>query len=164
MDVTPRTSADPATPGAEGTGTGRPPRSRARGMVTAIVLVAVLGGVGFLLVKQIGAASLYYYNADEAVAKKTELADHRFRVQGTFVGHKQETADGGVRFTIAFNGVRVVVAHSGSQPALFKPGIPVVLDGRWSPDGKEFLSDRIEVKHSENYVAKHPDRVDPKAP
>jgi len=156
MDVTPRTSAPEApAPGTK----GRPARSKGRGMVAAIVLVAVLGGTGFLLVKQIGAASLYYYNADEAVAKKTSLGDRRFRIQGTFTGSKSDLASGDVKFAIAFNGARVVVDHSGSEPALFKPGVAVVLDGRWAPDGSEFLSDRIEVKHSATYVAEHPDRV-----
>ena len=68
-------------------------------------------------------------------------------------------AGGDIRFTIAFNGARILVDHSGSQPALFKPGTAVVLDGRWSTDGHVFDSDRIEVKHSETYTAEHPDRV-----
>ena len=37
-------------------------------------------------------------------------------------------------------------------------GIPVVLEGRFAPDG-HFASDLIMVKHTEDYVAKHPDRV-----
>ena len=128
------------------------------------MLVLVLGAIGFLLIKQVGSASLYYYNADTAVAKKQSLGERHFRIQGTYVGTKTDQADGSIMFTIAFNGVKVLIDHSGSEPALFKPGIPVVLEGRWSPDGREFLSDRIEVKHSETYVAKHPDRVEPDAP
>ena len=129
-----------------------------------MVLVAVVGGIGFLLVKQVGTAAVYYYNADQAVAKKDELGTRRFRIQGTYIGTKAEQPDGDITFDIAFNGADVRVDHSGSQPALFKPGIPVVLDGRWSDDGTEFLSDRIEVKHSEVYTAENPDRVDPAAP
>jgi len=161
MDVTPRTSAPDDL---EPSGRVRPPRSRSRGFVIGVVLVAVLGAVGFLLVKQVGSASLYYYNADQAVAKKAELGDRHFRIQGTYVGTKQEQADGTVRFTIAFNGAKVLIDHSGSEPALFKPGIPVVLEGKWSSDGTEFLSDRIEVKHTETYVAAHPDRVESDQP
>ena len=40
---------------------------------------------------------------------------------------------------------------------MFKPGIPVVLEGRFQ--GDTFASDRIMVKHSEDYVAEHPSRV-----
>jgi cytochrome c-type biogenesis protein CcmE len=49
------------------------------------------------------------------------------------------------------------VSHQGDPPELFKPGIPVVLEGRFQ--GATFASDRIMVKHSEDYVAKHPSRV-----
>ena len=47
--------------------------------------------------------------------------------------------------------------HEGDPPELFQPGIPVVLEGRWS--GDHFASDRIMVKHSEQYKAGNPDRV-----
>ena len=56
----------------------------------------------------------------------------------------------------------VDVRHRGDPPQLFKEGIPVVLEGRFAsatPSDDRFLSDRIMVKHSEVYRAKHPDRV-----
>jgi cytochrome c-type biogenesis protein CcmE len=149
--VTPRTAPVEPAP-------ARPPRGK-RGLVIGLVLVALVGATGFLLIKVVGDASLYYYNADEAVAKKAQLGDHRFRIQGTYVGTATDKGDGTIDFDIAFNGTRVAVEHSGSEPALFKPGIPVVLEGRWSDDGSTFLSDRIEVKHGEQYRAKHPERV-----
>jgi cytochrome c-type biogenesis protein CcmE len=156
VDVTPRTApVEPAPP--------KPPRSR-RGLAIGLVLVGLLGATGFLLVKVVGDASLYYYNADEAVAKKTELGDRTFRIQGTYVGRANEQDDGTIAFDIAFGGQKVAVEHSGSEPALFKPGIPVVLEGRWSPDGSVFLSDRIEVKHGEEYREENPDRVPAEAP
>jgi len=151
VDVTPRTAPlEPVPP--------RPAHGK-RGLVIGLVLVALVGATGFLLIKVVGDASLYYYNADEAVAKKQQLGDHRFRIQGTFVGTSTDEPDGSIAFHIAFNGTRVAVDHSGSEPALFKPGVPVVLEGRWSDNGSTFLSDRIEVKHGEDYRAKHPDRV-----
>jgi cytochrome c-type biogenesis protein CcmE len=156
VDVTPRTApVEPAPP--------KPPRSR-RGLAIGLVLVGLVGVTGFLLVKVVGDASLYYYNADEAVAKKAELGDRTFRIQGTYVDKAAETDGGTIAFTIAFNGARVAVEHSGSEPALFKPGNAVVLEGRWSPDGSTFLSDRIEVKHGEEYREENPDRVPADAP
>ncbi len=50
--------------------------------------------------------------------------------------------------------------HDGDPPELFQPGIPVVLQGSWAPTGNEFLSDRILVKHSEEYEADNGDRID----
>src|SRR3546814_4246885 len=46
------------------------------------------------------------------------------------------------------------------SPELFQPDIPVVLEGRWSDEGDWFASDRILVKHSEDYEADNPDRTD----
>jgi cytochrome c-type biogenesis protein CcmE len=155
LDVTPRTA--PVEPAAE------PPRGR-RGLVIGLVLVGLLGATGFLLVKVVGDASLYYYNADEAVAKRDDLGDRRFRIQGTFVGTATDEADGSIAFDIAFGGERVAIRHTGSEPALFEPGVPVVLEGRWSDDGATFLSDRIEVKHGEEYREENPDRVPADAP
>ena len=34
---------------------------------------------------------------------------------------------------------------------LFRPGVPVVLEGHWSPEGGYFDSDRILIKHDEEY-------------
>ena len=42
-------------------------------------------------------------------------------------------------------------------PELFEPGQPVVLEGAW--DGDVYASDRILVKHSEEYVAENDERV-----
>ena len=49
------------------------------------------------------------------------------------------------------------VHHRGDPPELFKAGVPVVLEGRWQ--GDFFASDRILIKHDENYIEQHPDRV-----
>ena len=77
--------------------------------------------------------------------------------------------DGGVRqtgndvsFTLTSKSVEVPVRHKGDPPELFRPGIPVVLKGRF--EGQHFSSDRIMVKHSETYVAKNPERVQTTAP
>ena len=64
-----------------------------------------------------------------------------------------------VDFAIAANGVTVPIVHTGSQPQLFKAGVPVVLEGHWSADGTYYASDTILVKHDENYKTAHPDRL-----
>ena len=163
MDVSPRTSPTDQSE-ASTTTSRRRPKSRAKTIGMSLILVMILGAIGFLLVKQVGEATLYFYNADKAVAQRQELGDRRFRIQGTYEGAKTDLASGGIQFAIVYNGAKVIIDHTGSEPALFKPGIPVVCEGRWSPDGKTFQSDRIEVKHSEVYKEKNPTRVDPAAP
>ena len=67
-----------------------------------------------------------------------------------------------VRFTIVGGGTAVDVVSTGSPPQLFKPGIPVVLDGHWA--GNVYASDLIMVKHTASYVEAHPDRLKSQLP
>lgn len=123
-------------------------------------LVAVLIGLGVVVYQGLTSASLYFYNADEALAQRDDLGDKRFRLQGTVLGDSITPTEQGVDFTVAFNGVQVDVRHDGDPPELFQPGIPVVLEGRWSASGDVFASDTIRVKHSEQYQADNGDRLD----
>jgi len=119
--------------------------------------LVVTAALGFLLFRGLGSATLYFRTADEAVAQRQSLGTRRFRIEGNVVpGSVRETGDQ-VDFTIESNRVTVPVVHHGDPPELFKPGIPVVLEGRFQ--GTAFASDRILVKHSEEYIAKHPGRV-----
>jgi cytochrome c-type biogenesis protein CcmE len=122
-------------------------------------LVLVLVGVGVVAYQALSSASLYFYNADEAVEQKADLGDRRFNLQGLVLNDVATTATG-VQFSVKFNDVTVRVDHAGDPPELFKPGIPVVLEGHWSVSGSSFESDRILVKHSERYEADNGDRLD----
>lgn len=143
-----------------------------RKLLPTLLLVAVVAGIGFLLVRTLGDAALFFYNADEAVERRTELVDQRFRVQGTPYGEAVETeitrngrTDVGVVFPIQFEGVVVDVVHIGSPAELFQPGVPVVLEGTWTaglPDGVDpleggandgwhFASSDMVVKHDNEY-------------
>lgn len=123
-------------------------------------LVAVLLGLGVVVYQGLTSASLYFYNADEAVEQRVDLGDRRFRLQGTVLGGSVETTDDGVEFTIAYDGAQVDVRHDGDPPELFEPGIPVVLEGRWSPTEDVYESDVIRVKHSEQYEADNGERLE----
>ena len=113
--------------------------------------------LGFLLFQGLGDATLYFRTADEAVAQRESLGERRFRIEGTVVPGSVQSSDNDVAFRIAGNTTEVTVVHQGDPPELFKPGIPVVLEGRFA--GEHFASDRIMVKHTEDYVADHPERV-----
>ena len=135
---------------------------RRRNPIAYVVLVLVLVGLAVVVWKGLSSASLYFYNADEAVEQRLDLGDKRFRLQGTVVGDDYDTTADGVHFTVANNGVSVRVQHEGDPPNLFEIGIPVVLEGRWEGSGAacSFDSDRILVKHSEEYEAENDDRLD----
>ena len=119
--------------------------------------IVVLGALGFLVFQGLGNATLYFRTADEAVAQKAELGDRRFRIEGDVVDGSVRQNGNDVSFTLISKSVEVPVLHKGDPPELFRPGIPVVLEGRF--EGDHFASDRILVKHSETYVAENPERV-----
>ena len=125
--------------------------------IAAVVLV-IAAAIGFLVFKGLGDATVYFKTADEAVAEKAELGDRRFRVEGAVVTDSVQESDEGVRFEIVSAGEVVPVLHRGDPPELFKPGIPVVLEGHW--DGDVYASDRIMVKHTTEYREQNPERVD----
>lgn len=149
MELTPRPAAELGSAA---------PRRRRNPLVYG-VLVLVLLGIGVVAYQGLTSASLYFYNADEAVEQRADLGDRRFQLQGSVLNDVASTDDG-VTFTVKFDGVEVPVRHGGDPPELFEPGIPVVLQGSWAPAGDEFLSDRILVKHSEEYEADNGGRID----
>lgn len=151
MELSPRTAPDPS--GAVATRRRRSPWAYG-------ALVVVLVGLGVVAYQGLTSASLYFYNADEAVEQKADLGDKRFRLHGSVLNDVESIPEGGITFTVKFNGVGVPARHDGDPPELFEPGIPVVLEGRWSPAGDAFMSDRIIVKHSEQYEADNGDRLD----
>ncbi len=150
MELSPRPSATPGVP--------QGARRRTPWVYGVLLLVAL--GLGVVVYQGLNSASLYFYNADEAVQQRQALSDRRFRLQGTVQEGTVTTTGNGVTFTVAHNGVDVLVRHQGDPPELFQPGIPVVLEGRWAAAGDEFDSDLIRVKHSEQYVADNGDRIE----
>jgi cytochrome c-type biogenesis protein CcmE len=150
LDLTPRQA-----PPVGGGSTDRGRRLAVIGILGVLALALV-----FMAYQGLSTASVFFRNADEAVAERESLGDRRFRLQGTVVDGSVENDGSDVRFAVTHNGVDVEVVHRGDPPELFQPDIPVVLEGRWSDDGPAFESDRILVKHSEEYEAENPDRTD----
>ena len=124
--------------------------------VRILIVIAVLVAALALLVSNLSESTTYFKTADEAVAQKTELGERRFRVEG-LVTEPVESSGDDVRFSIMSAGVCVAVRHAGDPPELFKPGIPVVLEGHWQ--GNVYESDRIMVRHSNEYKEKNADRL-----
>ena len=137
---------------------------RARRSVALVVVVAVAAAVSLLITNLLSDAALFFYNADEAVERRDELASERFTLQGTPVAAPVSTFFNDrpvLAFSVGFNGAVVDVVHTGDPPELFQPGVPVVLEGAWrlgpgpgpviADDGWHFASDRMLVKHDNDY-------------
>jgi cytochrome c-type biogenesis protein CcmE len=128
-----------------------------------VVLLLVIGALGFLVFKGLGEATTYFRNADEAVADRADLGTRRFRLQGTVVPGTvvaTKSADHATAFDVEFNCKVVHVRHTGAQaPPTFKQGIPVVLEGRWAKGDAVYESDTIIVKHTSEYKETEADRL-----
>lgn len=125
--------------------------------------VVIAGAVAFLLFQGLGNATEYFKTADQAVADRASLGTRQFRIEGTVLDDVRRSGNQ-TAFSITANNVTVPVLDSKEPPELFKPGIPVVLEGHWSASGPAFDSDLIMVKHSASYAAAHPDRLQPQVP
>jgi cytochrome c-type biogenesis protein CcmE len=124
-------------------------------------LVVILGALGFLVFRGLTNATEYFKTTTQAVAQRPQLGTEDFRIEGT-VENDVRNVGSDVAFTIYGGCTAVNVISSGSPSALFKPGIPVVLDGHWA--GTTYMSDLIMVKHTASYVEAHPDRLQSQLP
>jgi len=132
-------------------------------LLAGVIVVGSVLAVALLVSNLLGDAALFFYNADEAVERRAELGDQRFRIQGTPISEASESfADTDDRvvlnFAISYEQATVDVVHAGDPPELFQAGVPVVLEGSWvqgsgpvADDGWHFKSDHMLVKHDNDY-------------
>jgi cytochrome c-type biogenesis protein CcmE len=139
------------------TATAPPPRRRNWGAIALLVAVLLVGGV--VVTKFLTSAIDFYCNVDEIGRKSGCEADRRLRIQGTVEEGTVVKIGGVTEFTIAFNGVAMPVHYEGDPGGLFQECIPVVVHGVVAADGV-FHGDKLEVKHSNEYAAENPERLD----
>lgn len=149
LDLTPLPVSEPA-----------PGRRRLR-WPAMLLVVAVVTGIGFVLSRGLSDASMFFYNVDEAVAKRDEIGTKRVRLQGNVVEESVKRTEIGVDFDIKFGGQVVNVRHTGEPPELFGPQIPAVIEGNFATTSPKapFVSDRILIRHDATYDEKNPDRI-----
>ena len=145
------------------------------------VILAVLAGSGYLLFRTLDDASLFFLSVDRAVAQRDDLGSRRFQLHGTPVPATIDQANSQgqtvVWFALAGEDEENAawILHTGDPPDLFQPCVPVVLQGNWEDvqsqtinqirpedrgllrtttfaDGYYFASDRILVKHDNDYT------------
>jgi len=148
LDLSPR----PVEPQAGGR-TGR------RRWVPIAMLVAVLGAGGVLVAQFLRSAVDYYCNVDEIGGRNGCDAGRRLRVQGVVQEGTVEREGSFTNFVMAFGGAELPVRYRGEPGGMFAECEPVVVHGRIGDDNV-LAGDNIEVKHSNEYVAENPDRVD----
>jgi cytochrome c-type biogenesis protein CcmE len=149
MDLSPRAPVDPDRSTAA--------RKRKRNWLPMIVLGLVVVAGGVIVTQFLTSAVDYYCNVDEVGVRDGCDEDRRIRLQGTVDEGTVEKDANATVFTISFNGATMPVRYAGEPGGIFKECIPVVVHG--VIENGELLGDRVEVKHSDEYVAVNDDRV-----
>ena len=145
--ISPRAPGRPCRVDAARSATGCP--------LLVLGLVVVAGGV--IVTQFLTSAVDYYCNVDEVGQRSGCDEDRRIRLQGTVDEGSVERRRQHHRFTISFNGETMPVSYDGEPGGIFKECIPVVVHGVIE-DGT-LQGDRVEVKHSDEYVAVNDERV-----
>jgi len=148
LDLTPRDTAAPTT------------RAKRKWPAT-LAIAAVVVALGFVLFNGLSNATVFFYNVDQAVAKRADIGTSRIRIQGNVIADSIDRTANGVDFRLKYNGKVIKVRHTGEPPELFGPAIPIVLEGAFAstaPDA-EYLSDRMLIRHDSTYDEKNPQKV-----
>jgi cytochrome c-type biogenesis protein CcmE len=120
----------------------------------AVILVAGLAVSNL----QFGDNVVYFYTPQEAFAKAADIDSKTIKVGGMVkAGTVQwKPEDLALNFVMTdMQGTDIEVSHRGTPPDMFKENSGVVVEGRIEADGKKMVSQRLMVKHSEEY--KKPD-------
>lgn len=148
MDLSPRTSPDDSP---------LAPRRRKTNYVSIAVIILVLIGGAVIISRFLTSAIDYYCNVDELGVRDGCESGRQLRVQGTVDKGSLTSVDGATVFSMSFNNKTIHVVYSGQPGGIFQECIPVVAQGRLV--GDTFEAVRIEVKHSNEYVAKNKTRI-----
>jgi len=146
MDLSPRSPVGPAAP-----------VRKKRNWLPLLVLGLVVVAGGVIVTQFLTQAVDYYCNVDEVGQRSGCDEDRRIRLQGTVDEDSVDRVANTTVFTISFNGETMPVSYDGEPGGIFKECIPVVVHG--VIENGTLLGDRVEVKHSDEYVAVNDERV-----
>ena len=147
LDLAPRTNVDGTAVASQ----------RKRNWLPILVLALVVVAGGVIVTQFLTSAVDYYCNVDEINVREGCDDDRRIRLQGTVDEGSVVRSDGVTVFTISFNGASLPVRYAGEPGGIFKECIPVVVHGVIEEGALQ--GDRVEVKHSDEYVSVNDERV-----
>jgi cytochrome c-type biogenesis protein CcmE len=126
-------------------------KSTKRTVIIAGALVFVVA-FGYLLFGGIGNNLVYFLTPSELLAKGTAVYDTPIRLGGQVVpgSVKWDAANVDLRFMMQDGKAQVAVHSHGAPPQMFRDGIGVVVEGRYSASGT-FDATNLLVKHSNEY-------------
>ena len=141
--ITPRVPASQVAPS--------PKRSRKR-LTMFVSAGVILAAFAYLLWGGIGDNLVYVLTPAELLAKGTSAIDTPVRLGGMIeagsVRWDAQKLD--LRFSVTDGGKAVPVHSTGAPPSMFRPGIGVIVEGRFGKDGV-FNATNLMVRHSNEY-------------
>jgi cytochrome c-type biogenesis protein CcmE len=127
----------------------RRPRRRALQIGAVAVIVAVFA---YLIYGGIGNNLVYFLTPGELLAKGTTAVDVPVRLGGMIVANSVtwDAQKVDLRFRVT-DGTKEVAVHStGAPPQMFRPGIGVIVEGKYDRQGV-FQATNLMVRHSNEY-------------
>jgi len=132
-------------------------RRTRRGAALGIAVAVLLGAFGYLLYGGIGSNLVYFLTPGELLAKGTSALDVPVRLGGQIVpgsvAWNAQTLD--LRFRVTDGTKEVAVRSTGTPPQMFRPGIGVIVEGKYDRTGV-FHATNLMVRHSNEYHPPEP--------
>jgi cytochrome c-type biogenesis protein CcmE len=138
-----------------------PPRTirgsmKKRSKKTALALLLILAGVGFLIIKGISDTGVYYRTVAEVLADSSLLQKRGVRISGNVVGGTVEYDQEDLLLTFSVRdmedaGKTMNVVYNGVKPDAFKEDVEVILEGRYEATTNTFYAKTLLAKCPSKY-------------
>jgi cytochrome c-type biogenesis protein CcmE len=121
------------------------------GLALSILLIA--GGLLYLALGNFGENLVYFFTPSEVVTLSQDHYGKKIRVGGMVVQGTVQVVPNSLKMTFDLTDgeATIPVAFEGVPPDLFKEGQGAVVEGYWD-EAKQFHSNMIMAKHSEDYM------------
>lgn len=119
-----------------------------------LVAVAIVGVLGWLALGSVGDNLVYYWSPDQLQAAGDKAVGANVRLGGLVKPGSVKVEGTTTTFQVVDTSgkITVPVRTDAIPPQMFREGIGVVVEGSLGDDGV-FHSERLMVKHDENYTA-----------
>ena len=121
----------------------------------AVLIVVILGTLGWLAIAGSGEAKSYYNTIAELRQMGPDAAKKRVRVAGDIEANSIKRNGGEVAFVLVEQSQKLNVVYNGSEPLpdTFRDGSQALAEGKMGPDGA-FHAAKIQAKCASKYAAK----------
>lgn len=128
-----------------------------RRMFLVVALFVATGALGFISFGNIGENLVYYWDPSQVIEAQEQAYGATIRLGGVVKAGTLDwdTEANELNFIVTDGKTELNVHAKGAPPQMFREGIGVVVEGTMvkTAEGAVFESDRLMVKHSNEYKA-----------